>query len=347
MASFDNNLRIKEIATGAESGSWGTSTNTNLSLISDALGYSSVATFDTDADKSVTVGDAISSPYRSMYVKVTSSVSLSTPRTLTIGPNTIKRVMFIENATSGNQYINISQGSGANASIPNGAVMCVFLDGGGGSAAVASVFHNFVATDFIQIKGSTPSLLIGEAEEEDTRLVFNGNAQNYHIGLDDTDDTLKIGRGATLGTNTDLSVATNGKIGIGETVPLGNLHIKSSDAGSFTPTVGATNLIIEDNNDSGISIISGSDSEGRICFGHVGDPNEGEIHYTHDGDDTMTFTAGAAFAFKKGSTGQATISSGGDLSILTANKGLILKSANGTQYRVTVSNAGALVVTAV
>ena len=38
MATYVNNLRLKEIVTGAESGTWGTSTNTNLELIADALG---------------------------------------------------------------------------------------------------------------------------------------------------------------------------------------------------------------------------------------------------------------------------------------------------------------------
>ena len=32
MATYVNDLRLKEIATGDESGTWGTSTNTNLEL---------------------------------------------------------------------------------------------------------------------------------------------------------------------------------------------------------------------------------------------------------------------------------------------------------------------------
>ena len=37
MAVYTNDLRLKEIATGDESGTWGDSTNTNLGLIADAL----------------------------------------------------------------------------------------------------------------------------------------------------------------------------------------------------------------------------------------------------------------------------------------------------------------------
>ena len=39
MATYVNDLRLKEIATGDEAGTWGTSTNTNLELIGEALGF--------------------------------------------------------------------------------------------------------------------------------------------------------------------------------------------------------------------------------------------------------------------------------------------------------------------
>ena len=274
MAVYTNNLKLKEIADGAESGSWGASTNTNLDLIAQAFGYGSYNGLSSDANATVTVQNsgATEEFTRSMYVKITSSATLSTTRTLTIAPNDISRVLFIENATTGSQTINISQGSGANVAIASGRRKCVYLDGAGSGAAVVEVFDTF-----------------------------------------DFKDSLKV-----LGTS----------------------------IGTFTPTTGASNLIIEDTSDAGISIMTANDAVGRICFGHPSDPDEGQISYTHDSDDTMTFTAGAEFTFKKGSTTQAVFNSGGDLDIRTANKGILLKSANGTQYRVTVSNAGALVVTA-
>ena len=45
MATYVNNLRLKEITTGDEDGTWGNSTNTNLELIADALGYNTQAAF--------------------------------------------------------------------------------------------------------------------------------------------------------------------------------------------------------------------------------------------------------------------------------------------------------------
>ena len=138
MASYDNDLVLKEITTGDESGTWGTSTNTNLSLIGEALSFATLACFPLDADdaSTATVGQATSSAARAMYFKVTSTATLSATRTLTIAPQTISRVMFIENATTGSQSINISQGSGANVTIASGAAKIVYLDGAGSGAAV-------------------------------------------------------------------------------------------------------------------------------------------------------------------------------------------------------------------
>ena len=136
MATYVNNLRLKEIATGDESGTWGTSTNTNLELIGESLGYATQAAFSSDADATTTVADGASDPARALYFKVTSGASLTATRTLTIGPNTNTRVMWIENATTGSQSINISQGSGANVTIATGKTKVVYLDGAGAGAAV-------------------------------------------------------------------------------------------------------------------------------------------------------------------------------------------------------------------
>ena len=83
MATYVNNLRLKEIATGDESGTWGTSTNTNLELIGESLGYATQAAFASDADATTTVADGATDPARALYLKVTSGASLTTTRTLT------------------------------------------------------------------------------------------------------------------------------------------------------------------------------------------------------------------------------------------------------------------------
>ena len=135
MATYNNDLRLKEIATGDESGTWGTSTNTNLSLVADGFSQGTKQ-MSSDADETFTMPDGAADGSRSLYLKITSASSLSTTRTITLGPNTISKVWMIENATSGSQSIIIKQGSGATVTIPTGTKKYVYSDGAGAGAAV-------------------------------------------------------------------------------------------------------------------------------------------------------------------------------------------------------------------
>ena len=138
MATYVNNLRLKEIGTGDESGTWGTSTNTNLELIGEALGFGTEA-ITTNADThTTTIADGSTDAGRAMFLKYTGTLDSSC--TITIGPNTLKRFHIIENATSGSQNIIISQGSGANITIGAGDAKAVYLDGAGSGAAVVDAF---------------------------------------------------------------------------------------------------------------------------------------------------------------------------------------------------------------
>ena len=135
MATYSNDLRLKEITTGDEDGTWGTSTNTNLSLIADAfsLGTKQMAA---NADETFTMPDATADGTRSLYLKITSAVSLTVTRTVTLGPNTVSKVWIIENATTGSQSITIAQGSGATVTIATGTKAMIVTDGAGAGAAV-------------------------------------------------------------------------------------------------------------------------------------------------------------------------------------------------------------------
>jgi hypothetical protein len=135
MATYANDLRLKEIATGDEDGTWGTSTNTNLSLIADAfsLGTKQMAA---DADETFTMPDATADGTRSLYLKITSAVSLTATRTVTLAPNTVSKVWIIENATTGSQSITIAQGSGSSVTVATGTRAIVVTDGAGAGAAV-------------------------------------------------------------------------------------------------------------------------------------------------------------------------------------------------------------------
>ena len=191
MATYVNNLRLKEIATGDESGTWGTSTNTNLELIGEALGFNTQASFSSDADATTTVADGATDPARALYFKVTSGATLTATRTLTIGPNTVSRVMYIENATTGSQSINISQGSGANVTIGSGVTKVVYLDGAGSGAAVVDANANVPVNTVNLTSDVTGTLPIANGGTGSTATTFVNLTSNVT-------GTLPVANGGTL-----------------------------------------------------------------------------------------------------------------------------------------------------
>jgi len=315
MASFVNNLRLLEIAQGAEGGTWGTKTNLNLELIGEALGFGTEAITEDANTHDTTVQDGGSDAGRAIYLIYTGT--LDSACTVTISPNDMKRVHIIKNGTSGSQNILIKQGSGAGAAvtIPPGDTKVVSLNGGGNGAIVTDVFDSLSVVDlkvqddltlssdsavvtfgadgdttlthtdgtgltlnstnkltfgdaasFIHqssdgvltvdgeatidlnastavlvshdlklnsdgailgfgvdnevtlthvhnagliLGGTAPSLTIGDAGEEDTKIVFDGNAQDFYVGLDDSADDLVIGKGSAVGTTPALSIDEN------------------------------------------------------------------------------------------------------------------------------------------
>jgi len=136
-SSYDNDLRLNEMATGDQSGSWGTVTNTNLELISEALSFGTEGITTNANTHTTTIADGASDPGRSLYLKYTGT--LDSTCTITIAPNTISKTWYIENGTSGSQSIIISQGSGANVTIKTGQTKIVYSDGAGSGAAMGEI----------------------------------------------------------------------------------------------------------------------------------------------------------------------------------------------------------------
>ena len=52
----------------------------------------------------------------------------------------------------------------------------------------------------------------GTGVAEDKKIVFDGNAQDYHIGLDDSTDSLTIGKGTALGTTPHIVSNASGHV---------------------------------------------------------------------------------------------------------------------------------------
>mgnify|MGYP003647039398 CR=1 FL=1 len=207
-SSYTDNYGIEEMASGDQSGSWGTTSNYNWDIIDRIASYTAVAL--TGTTHTLTVREAApdsgtSNVQDGMYRVIKFTGALGANNTVTIGPNTTKAYFVAINATtdsgsSGPYSVILSQGSGANITIPNGASAIIYCDGGGGTAAIVDAFAHLYVSD---------AITIGDATAEDTKIVFDGAAQDYYIGLDDSEDDLVIGLGKAVGTTPAISIDEN------------------------------------------------------------------------------------------------------------------------------------------
>ena len=132
-STYVNNLRLEEMATGEQSGTWGTKTNTNLELVGQAFGWGTRAIANASTDN-ITIADGASDADRSMYLKLTGGGQACT---ITLLPNTSSKMWIMENATS--YTLTFTQGSGANVAVPAGQTKMMFADGLGSGAVVYEV----------------------------------------------------------------------------------------------------------------------------------------------------------------------------------------------------------------
>jgi len=254
MATYVNNLRLKEITTGDEDGTWGTSTNTNLELITDGFSYGTKQMAG-DANETFTMPDATADDTRSFYLKITSAVSLTATREVTLGPNTISKVWMIENATSGSQIITIKQGSGATVNVPNGSKVMVVTDGAGAGAAVFNANPTEAGTGTVTSVGGTGTvqgLTLSGTVTSSGSLTLGGSLADVNL--------------ATQVTGT-LPVA-NGGTGVTSSTGSGNVVLSTSPS-LTTPNLGTPSAATL-TNATGLPIVAGTTGTLSVARGGTG-----------------------------------------------------------------------------
>lgn len=335
-SSYVNNLRLNEMDTGDASGTWGTTTNTNLELIGEALGYGTEG-ITTNADThTTTIADGSSDAGRAMYIKYTGT--LDSACTITIGPNTMKRVHIIENATSGSQNIIISQGSGDNVTITPGTAKTVYLDGAGSGAAVVDAFahlavvdltvdDDLIASDDVTLKSD--SAVLGFGADTDTtlthtdgtgltlngtnKLCFNDTGTYVHSNADGDIDIVSDGTAVDSvniesggGITLDAGTAGSGIIYEDDGTEMARLYNNSSDV-ILEVKVADKNLQIKGTDGSGGITALDIDmaAEGDATFngavyagGNIGKDSTDFISFTDNTQMDVTINGSNEFRFE-------------------------------------------------
>jgi len=282
MATYVNDLRLKEIATGDESGTWGTSTNTNLELIAEAFGFGT-EDFASDADDTLTIADGATDPARSLYLKIGTTTTLTATRNLTLAPNTVSKVWIIENATAGGQSITVKQGSGTSVTIANGDVAVVYSDGGGAGANVVNAFTDLQLAGTANVAGQLTAGGLAYPTSDGTSdqvLTTDGSGTLSFSTItgttinDNADNRVITGSGTANTLNGESTLIYDGSnFGIGVT-PTHNFNQQASGLveARFRSTDNDCLLQISSDTDEGqdskLEFLSGTSTRGSIVYDH-------------------------------------------------------------------------------
>jgi len=125
---------VELIADGEQSGAWGQTTNLNLQIIDRMTSQAGTITLSGTTHTLTVSNGALSD---GQYGVLVFAGSPSGTNTVTISPNTARRIFIVRNTTA--QTIVLTQGSGGNVTIPSGGTTALYCDGAGAGAAVINV----------------------------------------------------------------------------------------------------------------------------------------------------------------------------------------------------------------
>jgi hypothetical protein len=216
-STYSPSLRIELIGAGEQSGTWGTTTNTNLgTLLEQSIaGVQAITMFD--ANYTLTNYNGVSDEARKAVLVVTGTNGAIRD---IIAP-LVTKSYTIKNNTTGGFAISIRAATGASVSIPNGVTSSVYCDGTNFQLALTQtvvaagtgigvVIAGAVST--VSIDGTVATLTDTQTLTNKTLTTPNLGTPSVLIGTNITGTAagLSIGGNATTATNATTAANLNG-----------------------------------------------------------------------------------------------------------------------------------------
>ena len=334
MASSYSDLKIELIGTGEQSGSWGTTTNTNLgTALEEAIAESVDVSFSSGT---VTLSLTNSNGTQSArHLRLNLTGTSGGAQNLVVP--TIEKPYLVNNGTADTITVKTSSGSGIG--VPSGKTMWVYVDGTNVVDAVTAVSSlqsdGGVTVDNITIDGTEIDLSSGDLtldvagdiilDADGDEVIFKDGSTNVgHVSMDSDNLTIKS-------LVSDKDVIFQGNDG-GSGITALTLDMSAAGAASFNSTVTANAGVIVDN-------ITIDGTEIDLSSGDLTLDVAGDIILDADGGDVKINDGGTAIAELTNSSTDFVIKS------VTSDKDIIFKGNDGgseiTALTLDMSAAGA------
>jgi hypothetical protein len=248
-STYTTNNGIELIATGEQSGTWGATTNTNLSLVDAALDgqvtITLIATGSSGSPNTLPVTDGSTSNGRNRLIIFADGGDLGGTVFVQLTPNDAEKIVYIRNSLTASRSILVFQGT-YNASndyeIPAGTTAVVYFDGGGAGAVAANVFNN-AYFDSLRLGAVSVTAVLDEddmASDSATSLATQQSIKAYvdtQLTAEDLDFAGDSGTGAVdldsqtltiAGTANEIETSASGQtltVGLPSAVTIGTLTL--------------------------------------------------------------------------------------------------------------------------
>jgi hypothetical protein len=203
-SSFSTDLKLELMATGENSGTWGTKTNTNLDLVQQAIvGFENIAITSTNTTLLMT--DATISPARNAVLRFTGTITANCTVFVASG---IEKPYTLQNATSGAFTVALNQVGGASVifGAADKTTKLVYLNG---TDAVDLGIVNLTAPQTLTNKTLTSPTLNTAVLQLGASLNTNGFniAFNNATGIDDDSGNQQIIFNKTASAVNEVTIA--------------------------------------------------------------------------------------------------------------------------------------------
>ena len=334
-STYTTNLGIEKPGTGEQSGTWGTTANTNYDLIDQAINgivqVTLAAAGSSGSPNTIDITNGTASDGRNKYIEFVDGGDLGATAYVQLDPNDAEKIVHMRNSLSGSRSVIVFQGT-YNASndfeIPAGKDVVLKFDGGGASATVTQVFVDLKldALDAATVAATTGNITTVNSTTVDTTNleVTNLKAKDGTSAGSIADSTGVVTIASAVLTTADINGGAIDGTTLGATTP-------ASVAATTLSTTGDISL------PDGAKAIFGAGSDLQIFHDAAG--GHSRIDDTGTGNLVLR-AAGALVVEKYGGDTMANFANDGAVTLYYDNAAKIGTTATGIDVTGTVTADG-------